>query len=90
LDISDNAFDGTIPTEIGLLTNLYHIAGEGNRLRGSLPNEMLNMNRNLRLNFTNNLYDPQFQGFCVKSWRLLTLRRPRSQPYRDNSGDVLW
>jgi hypothetical protein len=37
----------------------------GNRLRGSLPNEMLNMNRNLRLNFTNNLYDPVLQDVRV-------------------------
>jgi len=26
-----------------------------NQIRGTVPNEMLNMNKNLRLNFTNNL-----------------------------------
>jgi Leucine-rich repeat (LRR) protein len=55
LDVSYNSFNSTIPTEIGLLTNLYHVDAMGNQLRGSLPDEMLNMNRNLRLNFTDNL-----------------------------------
>lgn len=37
------------------MTSLYTINAIGNRLTGTLPNEMLKMNPNLRLNFTDNL-----------------------------------
>jgi hypothetical protein len=55
LDISYNQFTGTIPTEIGMMRILHTVNAAGNRLQGSLPNEMLHMNPNLRLNFTDNL-----------------------------------
>jgi hypothetical protein len=55
LDISYNDFTGTIPTEIGVMRLLHTVNAAGNRLHGSLPNEMLQMNPNLRLNFTGNL-----------------------------------
>lgn len=56
LDIAYNHLTGTIATEIGLLRRLHTIDAMGNKIRGTLPNEMMKMDPNLRLNFTNNLY----------------------------------
>ena len=55
LDLSHNQLSGTIGTELGLMTNLTKIDAVGNKLTGHLPDEMLNMYPNLRLNFTDNL-----------------------------------
>jgi hypothetical protein len=46
---------GTIATELGLLTKLQYLDLTTNSLRGTMPNEMLKMHPNLRLNFTGNL-----------------------------------
>ena len=56
LDLSYNELTGTIPTEIGLMSALMTIDAHGNYIQGSIPNEMVHMNPNLRLNFTDNLY----------------------------------
>jgi len=55
LDLSYNKLTGTIATELGLMTSLYSCSWEGNKLTGTLPDEMLKMDPNLRLNFTDNL-----------------------------------
>lgn len=38
------------------MRGLHTIEAMGNQLTGSIPNEMMGMNPNLRLNFTDNLY----------------------------------
>jgi hypothetical protein len=38
------------------MSGLHTIEAMGNQLSGSIPNEMVGMNPNLRLNFTDNLY----------------------------------
>ena len=55
LDVSYNNFTGTVAPELGEMTRLYTIDAMGNQLGGSLPDEMLKMNPNLRLNFSDNL-----------------------------------
>jgi Leucine-rich repeat (LRR) protein len=55
LDLSYNRLSGTIATEIGQMIRLRTIDVMANMISGSLPDEMLEMNMNLRLNFTNNL-----------------------------------
>ena len=55
IDLSYNKLTGTIATEIGIMTKLHTISAMGNQLRGTLPNEMVNMEPNLRLNFSDNL-----------------------------------
>jgi Leucine-rich repeat (LRR) protein len=56
LDISYNKIKGSIATEIGLMAALHTINAMSNQITGNIPNEMTNMNPNLRLNFTDNLY----------------------------------
>jgi hypothetical protein len=46
---------GTIEAEIGAMRRLHTIEAASNKIRGSLPDEMLDMEPNLRLNFTDNL-----------------------------------
>lgn len=55
LQLGRNRFSGTIPSEIGELESLFIIDAMSNQLRGTLPIEMLQLNRNLRFNFTDNL-----------------------------------
>lgn len=55
LDVSYNQLTGTIATELGSMSNLFVIDAMGNRLTGSIPDEMMGMTPNLRLNFTDNL-----------------------------------
>jgi hypothetical protein len=55
LDLSFNQLTGTIATEIGQMSALGTIDIVSNKIRGTVPNEMLNLNKNLRLNFTDNL-----------------------------------
>jgi hypothetical protein len=55
LDLSFNQLSGTIATEIGQMWALESIHIVSNKIRGTVPNEMLNLNKNLRLNFTDNL-----------------------------------
>jgi len=54
-DFSSNLIMGTIPSEIGLLSELHTIDAMHNKLSGTLPETMLTLNPNLRLNFTDNL-----------------------------------
>lgn len=63
--MSYNKLTGTIATELGLMSGLHTIEAMGNLLTGTIPNEMMGMNPNLRLNFTDNL--------CVSLWILLSL-----------------
>lgn len=55
LDLSSNGVTGTIPSEIGQLSELHTIDVMSNKLQGTIPTAMLKLNRNLRLNFTDNL-----------------------------------
>jgi hypothetical protein len=55
LDLSYNQLSGTISTEIGQMWALGTIDIVSNKIRGTVPNEMLKLNKNLRLNFTDNL-----------------------------------
>lgn len=55
LDLSFNHLTGTIATEIGQMSALGTIDIMSNKIRGTVPNEMLKLNKNLRLNFTDNL-----------------------------------
>jgi hypothetical protein len=55
LDLSFNQLTGTIATVIGQMSALGSINIVSNNIRGTVPNEMLKLNRNLRLNFTDNL-----------------------------------
>ena len=55
LDLSFNQLTGTIATEIGQMSALGTINIVSNKIRGTVPNEMLKLNKNLRLNFTDNL-----------------------------------
>ena len=55
LDIAYNDLEGAVPPEIGTMSKLKRLDAMGNRLAGSLPDEMNQMNPNLELNFTNNL-----------------------------------
>jgi hypothetical protein len=55
LDLSFNQLTGTIATVIGQMSALGTINIVSNNIRGTVPNEMLKLNKNLRLNFTDNL-----------------------------------
>lgn len=55
LTLGNNQLTGTIPSEIGELSSLFIIEAMGNKIQGTLPTTMLNLNRNLRFNFTDNL-----------------------------------
>lgn len=55
LDISYNQFRGSLPDEIGRLTNLRRFRAQHNHLTGTLPMTMARMNPNLNLNLTDNL-----------------------------------
>lgn len=56
LDIANNKFSGSIPTEIGRLTKLERIDAQNNMLEGTIPSTMNKMYPDVQLNLTNNLY----------------------------------
>lgn len=55
LDVGNNRFEGSIPSEIGKMSILEQIDAQGNRLSGTLPAEMNRMYPDVQLNLTNNL-----------------------------------
>jgi Leucine-rich repeat (LRR) protein len=40
LDLSNNSFHSTVPTELGLLTNLQFLNLEQNHFNGTIPSEI--------------------------------------------------
>lgn len=55
IDLRNNTFTGTIPSEIGDMENLENINLQDNRFSGSLPTEMNRLDPNIELNLTGNL-----------------------------------
>ena len=67
LDLGSNQLTGTIPKEIGNLTNLRHLILQDNQLTGSIPVEIVDLGNltDLCLSFNCNLYsdDTSVQNF---------------------------
>jgi len=53
VEIYQQGLSGTIPTEIGLLTELEHLSLSNNLLRGSIPQEVANLAKLKTLDMTN-------------------------------------
>ncbi|WCJ33108.1 Leucine-rich repeat receptor-like protein kinase family protein [Euphorbia peplus] len=68
LDLSDSGIHGSIPSEIGMLSNLSYLFLDRNFLTGELPFEIANLTQLLHLNVSHN----QLTGFILPAMRDLT------------------
>ena len=64
LDLSENELNGTIPSELGSLTNLERLKLSKNQLRGPIPPELGNLSN---LKFLD-LYENRLSGRFPQSW----------------------
>jgi len=53
INVTQQGLSGTIPTELGLLTDLEHLSLNNNILRGSIPQEIANLAKLKTLDLTN-------------------------------------
>jgi hypothetical protein len=80
LDLSNNGFSGTIPSEFGSVRGLQHLALANNRLTGAVPNSLtsLSMLRTLTLGGNSLTRLPNFAD--IRRLRLLSVERNHLPP----------
>lgn len=70
LDLSENQLTGTMPPELGNLSNLIVLSLGINQLSGNIPSELGNLNNLIALSLTNNqlsgCYDSNLTNLCTQ------------------------
>jgi len=68
---SGSQLAGSLPTELGFLTELQELTLESNAMTGSLPSEMIEMSRLETLNLASNDFNGSVKSRIVREWTSL-------------------